>query len=123
MGKSFGKFLRALRMSRGLTLRQVQERVRVSNAYLSQIERGERGIPHLRILKKLADAYGISVTELVEASDRQADGMSVNGTSPQPDVAFVSRGYEHLSEENRKHLSEFLQFLLQKQERIEKSDD
>jgi transcriptional regulator with XRE-family HTH domain len=107
-------------MSRGLTLRQVEERVRVSHAYLSQIERGERGTPNLRILKKLAEAYGISLTELVEASDRQAEAASVDTTSPEPDVAFVSKGYENLSKESRRHLSEFLQFLLQKEAKGEK---
>ena len=61
MGKSFGEFLRALRETRRLTLREVEERVHVSNAYLSQIERGERGVPNLKILNKLAEVYGVSV--------------------------------------------------------------
>ena len=116
MGKSFGEFLRALRESRQMTLRQVEERARVSNAYLSQIERGERGIPNLRILKKLAEAYGTSVTELVEIAERETAGTSVCTESPKPDVAFVSRGYEDLSQENKQHLTEFLQFLLHKEQ-------
>src|SRR5262245_42199081 len=97
MGKSFGEFLRALRARRHLTLRQVEEQVRVSNAYLSQIERGERGVPNLKVLKKLAEAYGVSVTELVNAAEKETEGISVHTENPEPNVAFVSRGYEKLS--------------------------
>ena len=124
MGKSFGEFLRSLRENRELTLRQVEERVRVSNAYLSQIERGERGIPNLKILKKLAEAYGVSVTELVDAAEKETDGAPVSAESPEPDVAFVSSGYEKLSKENKKHLTEFLQFLVHKEQRkLRREDD
>jgi len=117
MGKSFGEFLRALRESRDLTLRQVEERVHVSNAYLSQIERGERGVPNMKVLKKLAEAYGISMTELVDAAEKETEGISVNAENPEPNVAFVSMGYEKLSKENRQHLTEFLQFLLHKEQK------
>lgn len=122
MGQRFGAFLRALREQRGLTLRQVEEQAQVSNAYLSQIERGERGVPRVRILKKLASAYGVSVTELIDAADRELEGASVSTPSSEPDVAFVSRGYQNLSKENRQHLSEFLQFLLQKERKEDKGD-
>jgi transcriptional regulator with XRE-family HTH domain len=123
MGKSFGEFLRALRESRNLTLRQVEERVRVSNAYLSQIERGERGIPNLKILNKLAEVYGVSVEELATAAKQETDGKSVTAEISAPDVAFVSRGYERLSRENKEHLTEFLQFLLHKEQKKSRSAD
>ena len=120
MGKSFGEFMRALRESRGLTLRQVEERGKISNAYLSQIERGERGSPNLKTLQKLAEAYGVSVTELVAAADQETTGAPVSAESSEPDVAFVSRGYEGLSKENRHLLTEFLQFLVHKEQRNSK---
>ena len=123
MSKSFGEFLRALRESRQLTLRQVEEQVHVSNAYLSQIERGERGIPNLKILKKLAEAYGVTVTELVDAAEKETAGAPVHAESSEPDVAFVSRGYERLSKENRQHLTEYLQFLLHKEQKKSRSED
>ena len=123
MGKSFGEFLRALRESRNLTLRQVEELVRVSNAYLSQIERGERGIPNLKILKKLAEAYGVSVTELVDAAERETQGIPVEAENPDPDVAFVSRGYEKLSREDKQHLAAFLQFLLHREQKKSRTEN
>ena len=123
MGKSFGEFLRALRESRDLTLRQVEERARVSNAYLSQIERGERGIPNLKILNKLAEVYGVSVEELATAAKEETAGKSVTAEISAPDVAFVSRGYERLSRESKEHLTEFLQFLLHKEQKQSRSAD
>jgi len=76
MGESFGEFLRALRMSNHLTLRQVEERVNVSIGYLSQIEQGERGVPHLKILEKLAEAYNVPVENLVRAASKQTKGTT-----------------------------------------------
>jgi HTH-type transcriptional regulator, competence development regulator len=123
MDKSFGEFLRALRQARGLTLRQVEEQIRVSNAYLSQIERGERGIPNLKILNKLAEVYGVSVEELAAAAKKETEGKSVTAEISAPDEAFVSRGYERLSKENKQHLTEFLAYLLHKEQRKSRRDD
>jgi transcriptional regulator with XRE-family HTH domain len=117
MSGSFGDFLRNLRQERGLTLRQVEREARVSNAYLSQIERGERGIPNMRVLERLAKAYGVSVTVLAEVAEKQTKGESVLKKSLEPDTEFVSRGYEKLSKENRQHLSEFLSYLLNKEQK------
>jgi len=115
MEQRFGDFLKSLRTERGFTLRQVEEIAKISNAYLSQIERGERGIPHFNVLKRLADAYGVPVTRFVDAAGMEAEGKSVKSESSAPDVAFVSRGYEKLSENNKRHLKEFLQHLIQKE--------
>jgi transcriptional regulator with XRE-family HTH domain len=53
----FGSYLRELRRAAGLTLKQVETKAQVSNAYLSQIERGLRNPPHPEILKRLAAVY------------------------------------------------------------------
>jgi transcriptional regulator with XRE-family HTH domain len=53
-----GEFLRAQRQLAGLSLRQVAELARVSNPYLSQVERGLHE-PSLRVLTSLANALGI----------------------------------------------------------------
>ncbi len=115
MAEPFGAYLKALRQKRGLTLRQVEEQAEVSNAYLSQMEQGKRGLPRARILKKLASAYGVSVADLIDASEGNLEGKSVPVPSAEPDVEFVVRGYQRLSKENRVFLSEYLQFLLNKE--------
>ena len=66
MGKSFGGFLRKLREDRNMTLRDVEEKIHISNAYLSQVESGQRNIPTMRILSKLAECYGCNVSALTK---------------------------------------------------------
>jgi transcriptional regulator with XRE-family HTH domain len=65
MKSDFGGYLRELRRAAGLTLKQVETKARVSNAYLSQIERGLRNPPHPEILKRLATVYETPHTDLL----------------------------------------------------------
>ncbi len=117
MGKGFGKFLRKLRGDRNLTLRQVEETAKISNAYLSQVERGERGIPHFRVLQRLANAYGVPISTLVEAMESETKGEAIEGKELAPNTQFVSRGYEKLSEPGRQQLKDFLQYLTKEEKR------
>lgn len=57
--------MRRLRKDRGLTLKQVEAQAKVSNAYVSQIERGLRRPPHPDILKRLAKTYDVEHRELL----------------------------------------------------------
>ncbi len=69
---TFGNKLRALRIGRGLTLRQLEAEVGISNAFLSQIERGIRSGMSVWNAKKLADFYGVTVDELVSEDEGHA---------------------------------------------------
>lgn len=51
-----------------MSLRDVERRTGVSNAYLGQIEQAKRPPPHPNILKKLALTYDVSVYELMRAA-------------------------------------------------------
>lgn len=62
----FGKYLRGLRKSKKMTIRQLELYAGVSNAYLSHIENGKRGIPSPDILKKLSTPLGVDYDELME---------------------------------------------------------
>ena len=68
MDNTFGNYMRKLRKEKGLTLKQVEKVAEVSNAYLSQIERGVRNSPHPDILKRLAKAYEVTHRELLIAA-------------------------------------------------------
>ena len=62
--EALGAFIRAQRGVAGLTLRDLAERTQVSNAYLSQVERGLHE-PSLTVLKAIADALGIPLESLL----------------------------------------------------------
>jgi transcriptional regulator with XRE-family HTH domain len=61
---ALGAFIRAQRVTRDLTLRELAARTSVSNAYLSQLERGLHE-PSLSVLRAIADALGLPLAELL----------------------------------------------------------
>ena len=60
-----GGFIRAQRQMANLSLRQLSAMTKVSNPYLSQVERGLHE-PSLHVLKSIADALDVSVETLFE---------------------------------------------------------
>jgi XRE family transcriptional regulator, master regulator for biofilm formation len=58
--------IRALRERKGLTQEQVARRAKVTKFYVSQLETGLRKNPSLPVLRRLAKALGVPVTELLE---------------------------------------------------------
>ena len=59
-----GAFIRNRRKLARLTLRQLAEMTSLSNAYLSQLERGLH-LPSVRVLKLLSEALNVSVETLL----------------------------------------------------------
>ncbi len=62
--ETLGGFIRIQRQLANLTLREMANRTHVSNAYLSQIERGLHE-PSVRVLRSIAGALGISPETLL----------------------------------------------------------
>lgn len=58
--------LAVLRRTRGLSQRELAERAKVSPATVYEMEAGRRPQPRGSTLRKLADALGVDVSELVE---------------------------------------------------------
>ena len=61
--ESVGEFIRAQRSLAKLSLRQLAEKAKVSNPYLSQVERGLYK-PSAEVLKGIAEALNISAESL-----------------------------------------------------------
>jgi transcriptional regulator with XRE-family HTH domain len=79
--EAFGQFIHTQRKLAKLSLRELAARTEVSNAYLSQLERGLHA-PSIRVLKSLADAFNVSAeTMLGQAGllgdDEDDDGQTV----------------------------------------------
>lgn len=73
MPTKFGAYMRTLRKQKGLTLKQVEQAAQVSNAYISQFERGLRNPPHPDILNRLAKVYEVPARELMVAAGYLTD--------------------------------------------------
>jgi transcriptional regulator with XRE-family HTH domain len=89
--ESFGSYMRRLRKSRGLTLKQVETHANVSNAYISQIERGLRKPPHPDILKRLAKTYDVPHRELLVAA-----GYLEEDSAETAKRREIEEAYEHV---------------------------
>src|SRR5438067_6488007 len=73
---SFGEYLRAQRQLAHLSLRQLADLTKVSNPYLSQLERGLHQ-PSVAVLKSLAQALNVSfdilLAQVTGSSDESGD--------------------------------------------------
>jgi len=77
--EALGRFIHAQRKLAKLSLRELAALTDLSNAYLSQLERGLHQ-PSLRVLTSLAPALGLSPEELLrEAGLLDDDSPSQNG--------------------------------------------
>lgn len=63
-----GEELKRLRTVKRASLRNVEEAVKISNAYLSQLERGEVKQPSPHWLYKLAEYYNVPYESLMAAA-------------------------------------------------------
>ena len=97
--EAFGQFIHTQRKLAKLSLRDLAERTEVSNAYLSQIERGLHA-PSVRVLKSLADAFNISAETMLE----QAGLVDDSGSDRPPDTEAVIRSDPRLSEAQKEAL-------------------
>jgi transcriptional regulator with XRE-family HTH domain len=76
IGRDVGNFIRDMRRSAGVSLRQLADRAGVSNPYLSQVERGLRK-PSAEVLQQIATALRVSTpvmylrAGLLDAKDRE----------------------------------------------------
>lgn len=62
--EALGEFIRRQRKLANLSLRQLAERTRLSNPYLSQIERGLHQ-PSMRVIKLISEALNVSAESLL----------------------------------------------------------
>lgn len=72
-----GRFIRAQRQMANLSLRQLSALTKVSNPYLSQIERGLHE-PSVRVLKSIAEALNVSSETLLEQAGLIAAGENLD---------------------------------------------
>ncbi len=85
--EALGAFIREQRKQANLSLRQLAERTRLSNPYLSQIERGLHQ-PSVRVLRAISDALNLSAETLLT----QAGLLDQLAAGGDPDAADAGTG-------------------------------
>jgi transcriptional regulator with XRE-family HTH domain len=101
--RGLGEYIRLQRQMADLSLRRLAELTDVSNAYLSQIERGLHE-PSLRVLRAIAGALNMSAaTLLAQAGMVDAASATVDGR-PRTDTETAIREDPDLAAEEKEAL-------------------
>ena len=106
MNKSLGSFLKKIRRERNLTLRAVQEKTRISNAYLSQLENDKITSPSPKILFELAKCYKISYVSLMSLA-----GHPLPREKELNPNFRLQNSFDELTSEEKERVLEYIRFL------------
>jgi transcriptional regulator with XRE-family HTH domain len=111
--EALGAFIRSKRKLANLSLRQLAERTKLSNPYLSQIERGLHQ-PSVRVIKLISDALNVSAETLLAQAGllhKDMSGAAWRQAAP-PDIEAAIRAEQRLSEEQQGALIAVLRSML-----------
>ena len=111
--QDIGTFIRDLRQTAKISLRQLADKAGVSNPYLSQIERGLRK-PSAEVLQQIASALRVSTPAMylragLLDSEGQQGVMAAIAADPELTIAqkqSLSQIYETFRNENKRHSDE-----------------
>jgi transcriptional regulator with XRE-family HTH domain len=102
--QALGDYLRTQRRLAKLTLRELSELTKVSNPYLSQVERGLHQ-PSVQVLNALAKALGVSAETLFARAAGTTDvDDGVDDDEPSPTTEASIRNDPYLSESQKEAL-------------------
>lgn len=92
-----GSLIKTLRTEKGITQKELAEKIKVSNATVSKWENAH-GFPDISLLEPLAEALDISIAELMNGER--------NFNAPAPEENRILKDIIHLSETERKRRSQ-----------------
>jgi transcriptional regulator with XRE-family HTH domain len=99
--EALGEFIRTQRKLAKLSLRELAHLTDVSNAYLSQVERGMHE-PSIRVVKSIAAAFDLPAEVLLERAGLLEDGAN---DGPEPErIETAIRADRRLTDSQREAL-------------------
>ena len=111
MASTLADELKRIRELRGVSLRRVEKKTGISNAYLSQLERGEATKPSPQKLYKLAEFYDVPYEFLMDMAGymkRTGDPDKQRKKIGSLQAALMSA---NLDEEEQQQVAEYIAFL------------
>ncbi len=109
--KAFGQHIRKLRMEKGVSLRKMAQRMEISVAYLSYIERGVQGTPSAEVIKRLARELEVNPDALLAMTGR-IDTSRVDMIREELDRIATSEKQFSTPKEAGEAVAELLNFLV-----------
>jgi transcriptional regulator with XRE-family HTH domain len=101
--ETLGSFIRSKRKLANMSLRQLAERTRLSNPYLSQIERGLHQ-PSVRVIRLISDALNVSAETLLAQAGLLRHDRGADAAAAAPGVEEAVRADSRLSAEQQSAL-------------------
>ena len=111
---NYGDYLKSLRLKQGLTLREVEAKTGVSNAYISQLETGKVKQPSPSNLYKLADLYQVTYEELMEKAGYPVPKAT---KKPESENLMVHNRLGKITSEEEDELLDYLNFIRNRKRR------
>jgi transcriptional regulator with XRE-family HTH domain len=109
MNETLGTHLKDVRKQRNLTLRAVEGKTGISNAYLSQLENNKISFPSPKFLNKLAALYEVSYEQLMKLA-----GYPVSADKEQALAFRLESSFGDLTPDEKTKVQEYIQFLKSK---------
>jgi transcriptional regulator with XRE-family HTH domain len=111
--QALGAFIRDKRQRANMSLRQLAERTKLSNPYLSQIERGLHQ-PSVRVIRLISDALNVPAQTLLAQAgllhrDSTSDAPAATGPS---DIESAIRAEHRLTDDQKSALIAVLRSML-----------
>ena len=112
--QALGAFIRRQRQLANLSLRQLADRTKLSNPYLSQIERGLHQ-PSVRVIRLISDALNVSAESLLTQAGLLHHRETAAEVSSAPDKVGVEEAIQaesRLTDEQKRALIAVLRSML-----------
>jgi transcriptional regulator with XRE-family HTH domain len=111
MSGKLAEELRKIRGIRDVSLREVERATKISNAYLSQLERGEARSPAPNKLYKLAQFYKVPYESLMKSAGYMKKTKAGTGKLKKPSALQAALMSADLSGEEEKQVAQYIEFL------------
>jgi transcriptional regulator with XRE-family HTH domain len=106
--------IKSLREAKGWTPNRLAKEATVPQPTIWRLEKGLVRNPKMEVLRKVANALGVTVDQLVGGTEQQLSLFERMFPSD-PVGQAVFRGYEHLPPRRRQELLNFLKFIEQQE--------
>lgn len=115
-----GERVKELREKKGLNQKELADASHITQATISRIEQGKVAQLRSDSLKRLALALG-STTDYLVGKTNELTPIDIFESNTEAKILF--RGYEKLPREKRGQLMGFMQFLIEKEEKKEETEE
>ena len=108
----FGRFLRELRESAGMRIKDLAQKMGWTTVYISDIELGRRNPPSPAKIRQIASVLGVDPTELLDLADKEKKRVVLDLDEESPGrmgfALTLARSWDGLTDDEIAEMKEIL---------------